>query len=111
MKKVTILGQVYKIRECTEEEYPKLRISNANGLCECYSKEIVLDKETYESPDPKSYAKIDLWKKRLTRHEIIHAFFHESGMADYRDDEKIVEWLALQMPKIFKAFEQLEIME
>jgi len=47
--------------------------------------------------------------KKVKRHEITHSFLYESGLEEYAYDEKLVEWLALQFPKILKVFEKLEI--
>ena len=100
--KVSILGQKYIIRKLTDSEYPKLGKLEANGLAELYSKELIINSEM----NPKSgqeYANFDDFEKKVIRHEIIHAFFHEAGLMDYCSDETLVDWLALQMPKIKKA--------
>jgi hypothetical protein len=52
------------------------------------------------------------------RHEIIHAFLSESGLnsqshipsGSWSNDEEIIDWLAIQSPKIFKVFEELDIL-
>jgi hypothetical protein len=48
------------------------------------------------------------------RHEIIHCFLHESGVwgsssgADsWAMNEEMVDWIAMQFPKILKVFKQL----
>lgn len=50
------------------------------------------------------------------RHEVIHAFLFESGLAENSNisdawavNEEMVDWLAIQAPKIFKAFQKLNI--
>lgn len=102
MKPINILGQLYNIRKCTEEEFPKLKILNADGACELYSKEIILNKVMEES-DPQNFDNFKEYKNKVLRHEIMHAFFHESGLNDYCRDEELVDWLAIQMPKIVKV--------
>lgn len=51
-------------------------------------------------------------RKEVIRHELVHAFFHESGLEQYSDDEVLVAWIAQQFPKIDCAvksvLEQLE---
>ncbi len=42
------------------------------------------------------------------RHEVIHAFFHESGLPRYGQDEELVEWIALQIRKIALACDEAE---
>lgn len=44
------------------------------------------------------------------RHEIFHAFFDESGLEGYSEDEQLINWLAIQSPKIFKVFTELELL-
>lgn len=108
--KVNILGQDYKIRECSEEQFPKLKLLEADGLFEGYSKEIIIDK-SLNDPKLQNYERLDLLKNKVIRHEIMHAFFYESGLDNYSDDERLVDWLALQLPKIFKCMVDLKINE
>ena len=51
----------------------------------------------------------------VIRHEIIHAFLFESGLAQNTNDveswamnEEMVDWLAIQFPKLLKAFKEAE---
>lgn len=106
--KIDILGTSYEIIRQTEEENQKLK--DANGLCEIYSKKIVL-REINED-DPNYYENIEAWKNKTFRHEIIHAFFAESGLRNncaYAEDEELVDWIAIQFPKILQVFEKLKI--
>lgn len=104
--KVSILGTEYKIIEQTEEQNPKLR--NNNGLCEIYSHRIILNADIQE--DELSYENFQEFKKRVLRHEIIHAFFAESGLrgnSEYAENEELVDWIAIQLPKINKVLQQI----
>ena len=71
---------------------------------------------------PKSKLGVDIEKvgdfekimKKQLRHEIIHAFLAESGLqANYEHyrqfghDETLVDWFAIQFPKMIKAFESV----
>ena len=53
--------------------------------------------------------------KRIIRHEIIHAFMFESGLGfnfehkPYGQDETMIDWFAIQYPKIKKVYAQLGI--
>lgn len=65
----------------------------------------------------KSMAKIldpededEIKRKRFNevcRHEIIHAFLFESGLIDECSDEQLVNYLAMQIPKMLKVFQEL----
>lgn len=54
----------------------------------------------------------DKIQRRALRHEIIHAFLFESGLGfnfEHREighEETIIDWIALQFPKLQKAFEE-----
>ena len=55
-------------------------------------------------------------QKKTLRHEIIHAFLHESGLYwssapvdAWATNEEMVDWFAIQAPKIFKVFKELEL--
>lgn len=100
-KTVNILGVEYSIIFRKEDERdPKLE--DAGGYCEPISKKLVVkdfvpDNLTVECPDE--------FKKKVLRHEMVHAFFHECGLRgdEWGDNESLVDWLALQAPKLFRA--------
>lgn len=104
IQKVTILGTPYSIISQTDKENAKLQ--DANGLCEIYAKEIVL----CDFEESKMTVKnVEELRKKVLRHEIIHAFMHESGLgenSDYARDEELVDWIAFQFSKMLKAFEE-----
>ena len=107
MSKINILGQEYEVKIQNEEENPKLK--KADGVCEIYSKEIIVcdvqeDEETFNN--------MQEYRNKVLRHEIIHAFIHESGldvMSDWARNEEMVDFFAYQIPKIAKLFKELEI--
>ena len=104
--KVSILGTEYEIIEQTEKQNPKLK--NYNGLCEIYSHRIILNADIQE--DELTYENFQDYKKRVLRHEIIHAFFAESGLrgnSEYAENEELVDWIAIQLPKINKVLQQI----
>lgn len=104
---VNILGTDYEVITQTEEENPKLK--EAYGLCEMYSKKIVLSDIKEE---PNCFENLEAFKRKVVRHEIIHAFFAESGLrsnSNYAENEELVDWIAIQFPKILQVFEKLKI--
>lgn len=102
--KVSVLGTDYEVVMRPESENdPKL--GDASGYCEPHSKKLVIkdfvpDEQTVENPDD--------FKKKVLRHELTHAFLHESGIrsCSWGDNEDIVDWIALQGPKIYKAWQE-----
>lgn len=110
MKKVNILGTEYNIIFQSEEENPKLK--NCDGLCEQYSKDIVVSDFSNTQNDIMCVENLEEYKKKVLRHEIIHAFFGESGLrssSEFAENEELVDWIAIQFPKIQKVFEELGI--
>jgi len=107
--KINILGTDYEIIYQTEKENVKLL--NASGLCETYAKEIIIDKL---EPTENTLKNIDGYRDKVLRHEVIHAFLHESGLdnnSDYARNEELVDWIAIQFPKIYRAFKELGVLE
>lgn len=103
--KVKILGTEYKIKHVKADE---AKVEGADGYHEPYSKEIVLV-DIPESPE--MVANIEEYKKKVLRHEITHAFLHESGLAgnaEWARNEEIVNWIALQFPKLLDVFQETE---
>lgn len=98
--KVNILGTDYVIVEQSESENPKLE--DVNGLCELWSKKIVLGSELLK-PHKLLVEQAEQFRDKVLRHEIIHAFFAESGLLEYCNDEMLVDHLAMQLPKMVKA--------
>lgn len=98
-----------------KKQYPSL--TNADGYTDLSTREIVVD--DMETSQGQIGVKADLksYQKQVIRHEIIHAFLMESGLdsnsnsADsWATNEEMVDWFAIQSPKIFKVFNELKLM-
>lgn len=111
--KVNILGTDYEIISGSREQYPGLKV--ADGYTDTTIKQIViLDFNTLEKDDANIKDFLYLTKK-VTRHEIIHAFFYESGLWVNSNDieqwamnEEMIDWFAIQFLKIYKAFKDAD---
>lgn len=100
---INILGTEYGVYT----DNATCMVDNADGLCRQYDKQILirtLDKYLGEE-DAESVKIVRM--KEVCRHEVIHAFFYESGLDDYSDDELLVAWLAAQFPKMLKVFQDM----
>ena len=105
---VSILGQKYTIENLDRAEDETLISGDVGGYCDSTSRRIVIRnlEEDYGVDDK------DCLAKRNLRHEIIHAFLYESGLGDNFEhkalghEETTVDWIALQFPKIAKAFKE-----
>lgn len=66
--------------------------------------------------DAMSVESLEYYQKKILRHEIIHAFLHESGLdwntaatECWATNEEMVDWFAIQSPKIFKVFKEQKL--
>ncbi|NCE63736.1 hypothetical protein D1159_03865 [Pseudoflavonifractor sp. 524-17] len=102
---INILGAQYTITQSHNDP----RLENIDGFCDETTKEIVV--ETYEGDDGKPGVKgqLDIQRKKNVRHEIVHAFLFECGLAEnspWAQNEELVDWIAIQGPKIWKAWQE-----
>ena len=105
-KRILILGTLYKIK------YEELKDADYDGYCDYTSKKIVIRSDNhYNVSDFKR-----LQNKQL-RHEIIHAFLDESGLQSnfehsitWGHEETMVDWIAIQFPKLLAVYEELDIL-
>lgn len=111
MDKINVLGTTYTVLTKTREEDPALE--NLVGYCDCSVKKIVIlkprDKDVPKSSPLDVEDEMMMYKETL-RHELVHAFLHESGLADscsWSKNEEMIDWIALQLPKMVKAMEGL----
>ena len=105
-KTVNILGTDYTIRIQSEKENPKLE--NCDGYCDWTTKEIVVEREINGT-----LADMDVYVKKVLRHEVVHAFLLESGLNEcsgstdaWAMNETMVDWFARQGPKIHRAWQK-----
>ena len=50
------------------------------------------------------------YKKAVIRHELTHAFLFESGLdtCSWAQNEEMVDWIALQFPKLLQVFKEAD---
>ena len=103
--KINILGQEYKIKlEKNETE----KLKGKEGYIERYAKELVI-RDNFDIEHPEFIKKANKYKKAILKHEIVHAFFHESGLfLTYGNDEILVDWIGMQLEKMYEAFKEAE---
>lgn len=114
-KTINILGTEYGIEIRKKQEDKFLKERGWVGYCSSDLRLIVIaDFDDTDSFYFVSEAEKDICAKRTLRHEIVHAFLNESGLIDnafydgsWATNEEMVDWIALQMPKIVKACEEV----
>lgn len=105
--KINILGVEWTIEYRNVDADPILLDGNG-GYTDSSVKLIVISNRKRDD-DIVDFKEI---QKQYLRHEIIHAFLYESGLGsdfrhpNYGHDETMIDWIAIQFPKILKAFKE-----
>ena len=107
MKKniVNVLGTEYEIQE-SEETYKRLITTQNTGECDMYEKVISISPQEFIANDSRENVRHAIYNICM-RHEILHAFFHEAGVDNYSADETLVDFIAMQFPKMKELFEEV----
>lgn len=117
--KIDILGTEYRIETHKVSEDSYMEEKGLAGYCEEENKLIVVadmsEEKYFVGMDEKAQ---EIYRKKTLRHEIMHAFLNESGLSDssnrfdgaWAKNEEMVDWLAIQAPKIFFAFKKMNIL-
>lgn len=117
MQKVNILGTDYTIETHKISEDEVMKKNQWSGYCAEESKLIVvadMTEKEYVNIEPAEAQ--EQYRKKTLRHEIIHAFLNESGLSDnsntyggaWSRNEEMVDWIAIQFPKIMEAFKRAD---
>ena len=112
--KINILGTEYAVYFV--DKYPE-RLhefeETSDGLFNQYNREIFIKR--CQDTGTTDNGKERLEKKTL-RHELIHAFLAESGLSanalsnytSWAENEEMVDWIAIQFPKILEVFKEAD---
>lgn len=108
--KVSILGTEYNILLKNVENDKNLK--DVDGYTDPSSHEIVIRKD-----NPNELSNFQSTQKVTLRHECIHAMLFESGLGfnfehcnKYGHEETMIDWIALQFPKMLKLFQELDLL-
>ena len=75
----------------------------SNGLCEQYSKKIIIDDGSSIEEDSLVVENYEEFQKKVLRHELLHAFLGESGLrsnSEWAENEEMIDYFAIQFEKI-----------
>lgn len=112
-QKVNILGTEYTVTIKKYDEDEMFASLAIDGYCDSFTKQIIVcDMSTYKGWEHELPETIAAAQKETLRHEIVHAFISESGLADsssnydgaWAKNEEMVDWIAIQGPKIWEAW-------
>lgn len=116
-RRISVLGTDYIIRfvEHGQDEY--MDKNGFAGYCDAAAHEItILLLKTHDEWKDEPESTIDFNQKCTLRHELTHAFLNESGLQwnslttdqAWAKNEEMVDWFAIQSPKIFRLFQEIE---
>lgn len=107
--KINVLGTEYTLTVCGDEKEP--RLVGRDGFCDETTKELMVENYEGSKGEPNCKQNLLIQTNKVKRHEIIHAFLFESGLAEnssWAQNEEMVDFFAIQFPKLLKAFEQAD---
>lgn len=110
-KEINILGVAYTLTITSKSQ--DVRLKYADGICDETVKELLVDSYADSEGDPTRKKNLAVQIRKNKRHEIIHAFLFESGLAEnssWAQNEEMVDFFAIQFPKLVKAFEAADAM-
>lgn len=106
-KRILILGTLYKIK------YKNLNDADCDGYCDYTARTIIIRNDNYNN-----VGDFQRLQNKQLRHEIIHAFLAESGLQSnfehsttWGHEETMVDWIAIQFPKLLEAYKELNILD
>lgn len=111
---VNILGTAYSVAKKYSEE-PAFERRSIDGFCDSYTHNIVYcDMTTYPGWENELPETVVACEKQIIRHEITHAVLGESGLSysstvvngPWATHEEMVDWIALQGPKLYAAWRE-----
>lgn len=118
MKKIDVLGTEYEVIVRGYGELTIFEKRSISGYCDDILHNIVIcDMMTHPDFVDETEEYCRKVEKMTLRHEIVHAFLNESGLqsstcvpseSGWARNEEMVDWIAIQLPKIMKAFEEAD---
>lgn len=99
---IQILGSEWTVLFETEEENP--RLTDSDGYSDPTNRTISIKKKYAD--ELMNLADLDTYKRKVLRHEVVHAFLYESGLTSIARDETVVEWIAVQISRLNAAMMQ-----
>lgn len=114
---ISILGSEWTILYVDYETDRYLKNNELDGYaCPILKQIVVAYSATVPNRSDCSEKEHRISEKETLRHEIVHAFLFESGLADcsiilnspWAKNEEMVDWIAHQGPKIYKAWQDAD---
>jgi len=106
LKVISVLGTPYTLHQGNSIRFPAL--TDCDGYCDTSTKQIVVSDMSESAGKCGSKADLEQYKRKVIRHELLHAVLFESGLScnSWGENEEIVDWFAIQFPKLEALFRQ-----
>lgn len=115
--KVNVLGTKYTIKHVNFGQDEYMEKMQYGGYCDNGTKTIViLNLKSVPEWKDENEEIIKQQENETIRHELVHAFLNESGLRyntfpaeqAWARNEEMVDWIAIQFPKMLKAFKDAD---
>lgn len=117
MSTVDILGTKYTLERHKYNDHPFFKEYDKCGECDDLLKRIaVADASSLPNMITEDKKWMLEYEKETLRHEVVHAYFNESGLKDcttktpegWSKFEELIDWIAIQGKKIAKTWSEVE---
>lgn len=123
---IDVLGTLYRVELRNYDDDASFAEDDSNAYCYCDARLIVVGNlQTLPAAINTKCHKEEINAACLVgecaalRHEIIHAYLNESGLRwdahtsnkPWAKNEEMIDWFAVQAPKIFKTYSELGVLE
>lgn len=113
MNDLAILGSIWKVLRLPQNEDPVLE--KVDGYCDWTVRKIVVCWSNPEDSDTDCLADLVSYRKKVLRHEIVHAFLKECGLMEnsletsaWANNEEMVDWFAVMGERIHQAWKEAD---
>ena len=113
MNELTILGSKWRVLRLPQSEDPILQ--DVDGYCDWSVRKIVVCWSGPADSDTNCMEDLDAYRKKVLRHEIVHAFLKESGLMEnslestaWAQNEEMVDWFAAMGERIYEAWKEAD---
>ena len=109
---LNILGSKWKLKVVPKNYDPMF--VECDGFTDRSTKTMYVYDGSSECTEVDALRNFDDYLKVVKRHEILHAFMYESGLAQcwehprYGHSEEDLDWMAIQFPKMLEVFKKAE---
>lgn len=109
--KIIILGKVWELLERSEAEDSRLK--DCDGYCDWTVRQMIVEREMQGS-----LIDMEVYIRKVKRHEIVHAFLCECGLNEcsspsdaWARNEELVDWVARMGPEIYEAWKAADALD